>query len=210
MDDFASQPSAAQIKRRDKQSKQIKNKTRIRRSEEKSPVNFVFIVSLISLFLSLTALYLAYSTSGGLKKVGQITETQKSITQEKLTKIAEKLKELSNKKVLINRDVDEVFQIDEAVPLSDFFVDQHNVSLPVVVRLKGTAYGVYNGMTVPFKFDENIYSDAILELNQTTLSENYMHLKRNVNVKGRIKMYISMKEAFGKELDAIIDELENG
>ncbi len=163
--------------------------------------NLPLLLAAIALVIALASFYGAFFADK------QLSESQK----EKLLGIAEDLKALQDRDITMSAPVQTTIVLDRQYPIKDLFPKTFDLPLDFVIPVDAQVVGISStGQPVSFFLDENVPIKATIPISsETAFGDNTIHLKKELPVEAIFSSSISVRAAYGQELNGIIDKLES-
>ncbi|MCX8194665.1 MAG: hypothetical protein N3G22_00965 [Candidatus Micrarchaeota archaeon] len=157
------------------------------------------IISILALMISIASFYVAFFMEKPL------TQSQK----ESLKEIAQQLRELQNKDIMLGAPVETRLYLDQVYPAKDMFPETFNVTIDFAIPIEGQLVGLgTTGQPVYIKVKDELPVKSTIPLSNKVFGNTTIRIAKEFPVEARFSSVVKVRSAYGKELNAIIDKLE--
>ena len=158
------------------------------------------IVAVLALALALMSVYGTYFTE---KPLSASQKTQ-------LLGIAEDLRTLQNRDIVMTAPVSTTISLDRSYPIKDLFPAEFDIPLSFIIPIDTSLVGLSGtGQPVQFRVQEEVPIQATIPISSAkAFGNNTIQIKKELPVEAKFPSAISIRAAYGQDLNNIIDKLE--
>jgi len=156
-------------------------------------------VSIIALLIALASFYGTYFMDRPL------SASQRAALQG----IADQLRALQNKDILLGAPVETTLYLDQSYPAKEMFPPTFNIDMNFSIPLDTQLVAVSaTGQPVSFRVQENVPVKATIPVSNKAFGNTTIRISKEFPVEAKFSSVVRVRAAYGKELNSIIDQLE--
>jgi len=158
------------------------------------------IVAVLALALALLSVYGTYYME---KPLSPAQKTQ-------LLGIAEDLRTLQNRNIVMTAPVSTTISLDRSYPIKDLFPPEFDIPLSFIIPIDTRLVGLSStGQPVQFRVQEEVPIQATIPISSAkAFGNSTIQIKKELPVEAKFTSAISIRAAYGQDLNNIIDKLE--
>lgn len=158
------------------------------------------LLSALALILALVALLVAFTVPSPLS----------SSQKQELKEIADALRSLQSKDITMTTPIRTTVYIDKSFPLQDIFPPTFSLPLSFNVPVNTQLVGISSsGQPAIFRVNESVPIVASVPIDsEKTFGNSYITIKKEIPIDSRFNAAVSIRAAYGSELNKIIDKLD--
>jgi|GEM_PF-864108 len=158
------------------------------------------IVAVLALALALLSVYGTYFMEKPLS----------SAQKAQLMGIAEDLRTLQNRNIVMTAPVSTTITLDRSYPIKDLFPAEFDIPLSFMIPIDTSLVGLSGtGQPVQFRVQEEVPIQATIPISSAkAFGNNTIQIKKELPVEAKFTSAISIRAAYGQDLNNIIDKLE--
>jgi len=158
------------------------------------------IVAVLALALALVSVY------GTFFMEKPLSPAQK----EQLLGIAEDLRTLQNRNIVMSAPVSTTITLDRSYPIKDLFPAEFNMPLSFNIPIDTQLVGLSStGQPVQFRVQEQVPIEVVVPISSATaFGNNTIQIKKELPVEAKFTSSINIRAAYGQDMNNIIDKLE--
>lgn len=162
--------------------------------------NATMVVAVLALALALLSVYGTYFMEKPL------SPAQKA----QLMGIAEDLRTLQNRNIVMTAPVSTTISLDRSYPIKDLFPSEFDIPLSFVIPIDTQLVGLSStGQPVQFRVQEEVPIQATIPISSAkAFGNSTIQIKKELPVEAKFTSAISIRAAYGQDLNGIIDKIE--
>ena len=162
--------------------------------------NITLVVAVLALALALLSVYGTYFMEKPLS----------SAQKAQLMGIAEDLRTLQNRNIVMTAPVSTTITLDRSYPIKDLFPAEFDIPLSFMIPIDTSLVGLSGtGQPVQFRVQEEVPIQATIPISSAkAFGNNTIQIKKELPVEAKFTSAISIRAAYGQDLNNIIDKLE--
>jgi len=162
--------------------------------------NATMVVAVLALALALLSVYGTYFMEKPL------SPAQKA----QLMGIAEDLRALQNRNIVMTAPVATTISLDRSYPIKDLFPSEFDIPLSFVIPIDTQLVGLSStGQPVQFRVQEEVPIQATIPISSArAFGNSTIQIKKELPVAAKFTSAISVRAAYGQDLNNIIDKIE--
>ena len=157
-------------------------------------------VAVLALALALLSVYGTYFMEKPLS----------SAQKAQLMGIAEDLRTLQNRNIVMTAPVSTTISLDRSYPIKDLFPAEFDIPLSFMIPIDTQLVGLSStGQPVQFRVQEEVPIQATIPISSAkAFGNSTIQIKKELPVEAKFTSAISIRAAYGQDLNNIIDKLE--
>ena len=163
--------------------------------------NITMIIAVLALALAMVSVYGTYFMEKPLS----------SAQKAQLMGIAEDLRTLQNRDIVMTAPVSTTISLDRSYPIKDLFPAEFDIPLSFVIPIDTQLVGLSGtGQPVQFRVQDEVPIQATIPISSArAFGNNTIQIKKELPVEAKFTSSIKIRAAYGQDLNNIIDKLES-
>jgi len=163
--------------------------------------NITMIVAVLALALALLSVYGTYF----------IEKPLSSVQKMQLQGIAEDLRTLQNRDIVMTAPVSTTISLNKSYPIKDLFPSEFNIPLSFIIPIDTQLVGLSGtGQPVQFRVQEEVPIQATIPISSAkAFGNSTIQIMKELPVEAKFTSAIKIRAAYGQDLNKIIDKIES-
>ena len=165
-----------------------------------SPSPLPILIASLALVVALAALFVAFTIPSPLS----------SQQKQELKEISDALRSLQSKDITMTTPIRTTVYINKSFPLQDIFPPTFSLPISFNIPVNAQIVGISSsGQPVIFRVNESVPIVASVPIDsEKTFGNSFITIQKDIPIDSRFDAAVSIRAAYGSELNKIIDKLD--